>query len=37
VPERPSSPGVAMLGLLGFGLGCTAAVLIAFGRKAFST
>jgi uncharacterized protein involved in exopolysaccharide biosynthesis len=37
VPERPSSPGAAVLGLLGLGLGCTVAVLIAFGRKAFST
>jgi len=37
VPERPSSPGPLLLGVLGFGLGCTAAVLIAFGRKALST
>jgi uncharacterized protein involved in exopolysaccharide biosynthesis len=37
VPERPSSPGKTLLGLLGFGLGCTTVVLIAFGRKALST
>jgi uncharacterized protein involved in exopolysaccharide biosynthesis len=35
VPERPSSAGTVMLGLLGFGLGCTVAVLVAFGRRVF--
>jgi uncharacterized protein involved in exopolysaccharide biosynthesis len=34
VPEKPSSPGPLLLGLLGFGLGCTAAVLWVFGRRA---
>jgi uncharacterized protein involved in exopolysaccharide biosynthesis len=33
VPEKPSSAGPVLLALLGFGLGCTAAVLVAFGRK----
>jgi uncharacterized protein involved in exopolysaccharide biosynthesis len=36
VPERPSSPGPLVLGLLGLGLGCTAAVLIAFGKRALA-
>lgn len=31
-PERPSSAGPVVLGLLGFGLGCVVAVLVAFGR-----
>jgi uncharacterized protein involved in exopolysaccharide biosynthesis len=35
VPEKPSSAGPMLLGMLGFGLGCTAAVLVVFGRRAF--
>jgi uncharacterized protein involved in exopolysaccharide biosynthesis len=35
VPEKPSSAGPVLLGLLGFGLGCTAAVLVAFGIRIF--
>jgi uncharacterized protein involved in exopolysaccharide biosynthesis len=35
VPERPSSAGTVLLALLGFGLGCTVAVLIAFSRRIF--
>jgi uncharacterized protein involved in exopolysaccharide biosynthesis len=35
VPEKPSSAGPVVLGLLGFGLGCTAAVLMVFARRAF--
>jgi hypothetical protein len=35
VPEKPSSAGPRLLALLGFGLGCTAVVLIAFGRRVF--
>jgi uncharacterized protein involved in exopolysaccharide biosynthesis len=33
VPEKPSSAGPMLLGMLGFGLGCTAAALLAFGRR----
>ena len=35
VPERPSSAGAIILSLLGFGVGCVLAVLIAFGRRVF--
>jgi uncharacterized protein involved in exopolysaccharide biosynthesis len=35
VPEKPSSAGPALLGLLGFGVGCTAAVIVTFGRRVF--
>lgn len=35
VPEKPSSAGPLLLGLLGFGLGCTAAVLVVFGKRVF--
>jgi len=35
VPEKPSSAGLVLLALLGFGLGCTGAVLVAFGRLVF--
>jgi uncharacterized protein involved in exopolysaccharide biosynthesis len=35
VPEKPSSAGPVLLALLGFGLGCTAAVLVAFARLVF--
>jgi uncharacterized protein involved in exopolysaccharide biosynthesis len=35
VPEKPSSAGPVLLGLLGFGLGCTVAVLAVFARRAF--
>jgi uncharacterized protein involved in exopolysaccharide biosynthesis len=36
VPEKPSSAGPVLLGLLGFGLGCTVAILFVFARKALS-
>jgi uncharacterized protein involved in exopolysaccharide biosynthesis len=35
VPERPSSAGPLLLGMLGFGLGCVVGVLVVFGRRAF--
>lgn len=35
VPDKPSSAGPVLTGLLGFGLGCTLAAVLTLGKRAF--